>query len=424
MKVRLAYGRSGLVIDVPEDRTTVVQPQYLPGLPDQYGAIRTAVRDPVGGASSLRRIAGPSDIVAISVCDITRPMPTSTVLPVVLEELAQVPDENIVILIATGTHRPNSYGELRDMLGAQIVDRFTVVNHDAFDTTGVVHLGDTPGGIPILLNQIWAEADVRLTLGFVEPHFFAGFSGGPKMVAPGLAAFQTTMMLHNAEMIGHPNATWGVTVGNPIHDAIREIAAQTGVDFSVEVTLNRDHQITSVYAGEPETAHRAASRFAKSVAMQPVDEPFDVVVTTNSGYPLDMNLYQAVKGMSAAAQVVKRGGTIICAAECSDGVPEHGEYSRLLRSRSSPEELLDMICAAAHNVHDQWQVQIQAQIQLKASVMVKTGSLSDDQIREAHLEPVDDVERAMRDALEAAGPNARLCVIPEGPQTIPYLRHY
>ena len=421
MKVRLAYGRSGLVIDVPEDRTTVVQPQYLPGLPDQYGAIRTAVRDPVGGASSLRRIAGPSDIVAISVCDITRPMPTSTVLPVVLEELAHVPDENIVILIATGTHRPNSYGELRDMLGAQIVDRFTVVNHDAFDTAGVVHLGDTPGGIPILLNQIWAEADVRLTLGFVEPHFFAGFSGGSKMVAPGLAAFQTTMMLHNAEMIGHPNATWGVTVGNPIHDAIREIAAQTGVDFSVEVTLNRDHQITSVYAGEPETAHRAASRFAKSVAMQPVDEPFDVVVTTNSGYPLDMNLYQAVKGMSAAAQVVKRGGTIICAAECSDGVPEHGEYSRLLRSRSSPEELLHMICAAAHNVHDQWQVQIQAQIQLKASVMVKTEFLSDDEVREAHLEPLDDVERAMRDALDAAGPNARLCVIPEGPQTIPYL---
>ena len=421
MKVRLAYGRSGLIIDVPEDRTTVVQPQYLPGLPDQYGAIRTAVRDPVGGATSLRRIAGPSDIVAISVCDITRPMPTSTVLPVVLEELRHVPDENIVILIATGTHRPNSYGELRDMLGAQIVDRFTVVNHDAFDTTGVVHLGDTPGGIPILLNQMWAEADVRLTLGFVEPHFFAGFSGGPKMVAPGLAAFQTTMMLHNAEMIGHPNATWGVTVGNPIHDSIREIAAQTGVDFSVEVTLNRDHQITSVYAGEPETAHRAASRFAKSVAMQPVEEPYDVVVTTNSGYPLDMNLYQAVKGMSAAAQVVKRGGTIICAAECSDGVPEHGEYSRLLKSRNSPGELLDMICAAGHNVHDQWQVQIQAQIQLKANVLVKTESLTYDEVREAHLEPVDDVERAMRDALEAAGPNARLCVIPEGPQTIPYL---
>ena len=421
MKVRLAYGRSGLVIDVPEDRTTVVQPQYLPGLPDQYGAIRTAVRDPVGGTPSLRRIAGPSDIVAISVCDITRPMPTSTVLPVVLEELAHVPDENIVILIATGTHRPNSYGELRDMLGAQIVNRFTVVNHDAFDTAGVVHLGDTPRGIPILLNQLWAEADVRLTLGFVEPHFFAGFSGGPKMVAPGLAAFQTTMMLHNAEMIGHPNATWGVTVGNPIHDAIREIAAQTGVDFSVEVTLNRDHQITSVYAGEPETAHRAASRFAKSIAMQPVEEPFDVVVTTNSGYPLDMNLYQAVKGMSAAAQVVKRGGTIICAAECSDGVPEHGEYSRLLKSRNSPGELLDMICAAGHNVHDQWQVQIQAQIQLKANVLVKTEFLSDDEVREAHLEPVDDVERAMRSALEAAGPNTRLCVIPEGPQTIPYL---
>ncbi len=421
MRVRLAYGKSGLDIDVPDHRTTVVQPQYLPGLPDQYGAIRTALRDPVGGVSPLRRLAGPSDIVAISVCDITRPMPTSTVLPVVLEELRQVPDENIVILIATGTHRPNSTDELRDMLGSQILDRYAVVNHDAFDPTAVVHLGDTEGGIPILLNRLWAEADVRITLGFVEPHFFAGFSGGPKMVAPGLAAFDTTMMLHNAEMIGHPKATWGVTVGNPIHDAIREIAESTGVDFSVEVTLNRDHQITSVYAGDPPTAHRAASRFGKSVAMQRVDEPFDVVVTTNSGYPLDMNLYQSVKGMSAAAQVVKPGGTIICAAECSDGVPEHGAYNRLLRSRNTPEELLEMICGEGHNIHDQWQVQIQAQIQMKANVLIKTGYLGDDELRQAHLEPVDDVERAMYDKLEAAGPDSRLCVIPEGPQTIPYL---
>ena len=421
MRVRLAYGRDGLVIDVPEHRTTVVQPQFLPGLPDQYGALRTAIRDPVGGASPLRQLAGPNDIVAISVCDITRPMPTSAVLPVVLEELRHVPDENIVILVATGTHRPNTCDELRDMLGSQIVERYTVVNHDAFDSSGVVHLGETSGGIPILLNRLWTEADVRVTLGFVEPHFFAGFSGGPKMVAPGLAAFQTTMMLHNAEMIGHPNATWGVTVGNPIHDAIREIAEQTGVDFSVEVTLNRDHQITSAYAGDPPTAHRAASRFAKSVAMQQVEEPFDVVVTTNSGYPLDMNLYQSVKGMSAAAQVVKTGGTIICAAECSDGVPEHGEYSRLLRSRSSPEELLEMICGDGHNVHDQWQVQIQAQIQMKASVLIKTGYLCDAEIKQAHLEPVDDVEKATHDRLDAAGPDSRLCVIPEGPQTIPYL---
>ena len=190
MRVRLAYGRDGLVIDVPEDRTTVVQPQYLPGLPDQYGAIRTAVRDPVGGVSPLRRIAGPSDIVAISVCDITRPMPTSTVLPVVLEELRHVPDENIVILVATGTHRPNSCDELRDMLGSQVVERYTVANHDAFDLSGVVKVGETSGGIPVLLNRLWTEADVKITLGFVEPHFFAGFSGGPKMVAPGLAAFQ------------------------------------------------------------------------------------------------------------------------------------------------------------------------------------------------------------------------------------------
>ena len=421
MKVRLAYGKTGLVIDVPEDRTTVIQPQYLPGLPDETGALRTAVRDPVGGASPLRRLAGPEHTVAISVCDITRPMPTDLVLPVILDELSQVPDENIVILVATGTHRANSDRELRDMIGDKVVDRYTVVNHDAFDISGLVHAGTTPNGIPILLNRTWSEADVRVTLGFVEPHFFAGFSGGPKMVAPGLAGFETTMMLHNSEMIGHPNATWGVTEGNPIHDAIRWIAAHTGVDFAIDVTLNRSRQLTSVYAGEPATTHRAACRFARTLSMQPVEQPFDVVITTNSGYPLDLNLYQSVKGMSAAAQVAKLGGTIICAAECSDGVPDHGEYGRLLRSRSSPQELLDMINEAGHNIHDQWQVQIQAQIQLRATVGVKSDHLTDDQVRSAHLQPVEDIERAAREALEAAGSDARLCVIPEGPQTIPYL---
>ena len=421
MKIRLAYGRSGLIIDVPDERTTVVQPQYLPGLPDQVGAVRTAVRDPVGGASPLRRLVGRDETVTISVCDITRPMPTAVVLPIVLNELSHVPDRNIVILVATGTHRPNSVAELREMLGANVVDRYEVINHDAFDPAGLVSLGSTPNGVPIVLNRQWATAANRITLGFVEPHFFAGFSGGPKMVAPGLAGFETTMRLHNAEMIGHPNARWGVIEGNPIHDAIRWIAGHTGVDFAVDVTLNRDNLITSVYAGEPETVHRATCRFARTMAMQPTEEPFDVVVTTNSGYPLDQNLYQAVKGMSAAAQVVKEGGTILCAAECSDGVPDHGQYSRLLKSADGPRELLEMICAPGHNVHDQWQVQIQAQIQLRANVRVKTGYLSDEQVRSAHLEPIEDVERAVHEALVAAGPGSRLCVIPEGPQTIPYL---
>ena len=367
-------------------------------------------------------MVAPGHTVAISVCDITRPMPSAMVLPAVLRELRHVPNDQVVMLVATGTHRPNTPEELAEMLGPEVLHTYRVINHDAFDADGLTSQGQTPEGVPIWLNRRWVEADIRITTGFVEPHFFAGFSGGPKMVAPGLAGFKTTMRLHNAEMIAHPKSTWGVTRGNPIHDAVRQIARQTRVDFSVDVTINRDRGITSVYAGDLEKVHRAASRFAGSTAMQQVESPFDVVVTTNSGYPLDLNLYQAVKGMSAAAQVVKRGGTIICAAECSEGLPDHGQYSNILSSAAGPEELLRKIRGPGHDRHDQWQVQIQAQIQLKAEVLLKSDRLTDAQVRSAHLTPVRDVEAAVAEALRRHGPDSRVCVLPQGPQTIPYLR--
>jgi lactate racemase len=274
-----------------------------------------------------------------------------------------------------------------------------------------------------LLNRAWLDADFRITTGFVEPHFFAGFSGGPKMVAPGLAGLETVMHLHDAARIGHPNATWGVTEGNPVHDDVREIARETGVDFAFDVTLNADQQITAAYAGELFQEHARACEHAREHAMREVNHLFDVVVTTNSGYPLDQNLYQTVKGMSAAARVVKPGGTVICAAECRDGIPSHGAYGEILASRSSPRELLEMIMTPGYSRPDQWQVQIQAQIQMKASVLLKAGHLSAEQIRRAHFGAVDDVEAATNHALKDAGPNATICVLPHGPQTIPYLRN-
>lgn len=421
MQVNLAYGRTGLMVDLPAAQTTVIEPTYVPGLPDQQGAIRNALRNPLGGGPSLRRLVKPGHLVAISVCDVTRPMPSKTVLPVLLRELAHVPANHVTILIATGTHRPNTPDELDEMLGPDIARNYRVVNHDAFDAETLEHAGESSGGIPIWLNRIWLAADVRIASGFVEPHFFAGFSGGPKMVAPGLAGFDTIMRLHGFERIAHPMSTWGVTHGNPVHDAIREIAATTGVDFSVDVTINRDGRVTSVYAGDLFLVHDAACRSAKSTAMQRVDQPFDVVVTTNGGYPLDQNLYQAVKGMSAAAQIVRDGGTIVCAAECSDGIPEHGQYKKLLAMRNSPEELLEMIASPRHDVHDQWQVQLQAQILLRARVCLKSRCLTPDQVTQAHLTPIDSIEDAVADVLRDAGRGARVGVLPEGPQTIPYL---
>jgi nickel-dependent lactate racemase len=271
------------------------------------------------------------------------------------------------------------------------------------------------------MNREWLACDFKITTGFVEPHFFAGFSGGPKMVAPGLAGLDTVLELHNVARIGHPNATWGVTEGNPVHDDVREIARTLGVEFSLDVTLNRDRQITSAFAGELLQEHAAACVVAKRNAMRKVDAPFDVVVTTNSGYPLDQNLYQAVKGMSAAAKIVKPGGTIICAAECRDGIPNHGAYREVLESQPSPQALLDMITSPGYSRPDQWQVQIQALIQLKSKVLVKADGLTDDQIRAAHFEPIHDVAAAVKQALQKAGPDSTLCILPQGPQTIPYL---
>ena len=420
MIVNLAYGRTGLPVEFPDDRTTVIEPTWLDGLPDQAGAVRQALEHPVGSAP-LRERVRPDQTVAISVCDVTRPMPSATVLPVVLEALSHVPADRIAIMIASGTHRATTRGELVEMLGADIVDGNRIVVHDAFDEAQLVSLGEVDGGIPVWLNRTWVEADIRITTGFVEPHFFAGFSGGPKMVAPGLAGFRTIMRLHDAEMIRSPQARWGVIEGNPIHDGVRAIAARSGVDFSIDVAINRDRQITHVAAGELFAVHRAVREVVRRNAMQAFARPFDVVVTTNSGYPLDQNLYQTVKGMSAAAQVVKPDGVIVCASACADGYPDHGEYLDILTRRNSPDGLLQMINAPGHNRHDQWEVQVQAQIQQRADVLLKTDGLSAEQVRAAHLTPIDDVGAATRDALSRSGPDARVCVLPEGPQTIPYL---
>jgi lactate racemase len=421
VRVRLDYGRHGLEVELPDAPTTVIEPVYRAALPDPHDALRRALDAPQG-SRPLREIVRPGRRIAISVCDVTRAQPRRDTLRALLEAMPGVRPEDITILIATGTHRANTPAELDEMLGREVTGTYRVVNHDARDAPALTFVGTTSRGVPVYLNRLWVDAEVRITTGFVEPHFFAGFSGGPKMVAPGLAGLDTVLVLHDASRIGHPNATWGVTEGNPIHDDIREIARLTGVHFAIDVTLNREQRITGVFAGDLLTEHRDACAAARRDAMQAVDSPFDVVLTTNSGFPLDQNLYQAVKGMSAAAKVVKPGGAIVCAAECCDGVPAHGSYGELLASRSSPAELLAMINAQGSAVPDQWQVQIQAQVQARARVKVKAGGLGPHALRAAHFEPIDDVALAVTDALRAAGPHATLCVLPRGPQTIPYLK--
>jgi nickel-dependent lactate racemase len=345
-------------------------------------------------------------------------------LPAVLEDLDGVVDlDDVVVLVATGTHRANTEAELRAMFGDAVVDAVRIVNHDARAADTHRWMGTFGDGVPVWLDEQWVDADVRITTGFVEPHFFAGFSGGPKMVAPGLAALDTVLVLHDAKRIGSDRATWGVVEGNPVHDDIRAVSAGCGgVTFAFDVVLNTAQQVIEAFGGDLFPMHAAAVERAREVAMAPVDAPFDVVVTSGAGAPLDQNLYQSVKGMSAAAQVARPDGLIVCAAECSDGFPDHGSYREVLTSADSPKALLDLIAAREETVPDQWQVQVQARIQAAHRVVVRNSRLTADELAEAHLGATDDVSATVAEAVAAAGDGARVCVLPEGPQTIPYVR--
>jgi len=420
MKVTLAYGRGGLDVELPDAATDVVEPRYAPGLVDDIAAIAAALESPLG-APPLRALAGPEDTVAIVVNDGTRPMPSARVLPPILAALDHVPRENITILVATGTHRANTPAELDDMLGPMVARGYRVVNHDARDPSTLVYLGPSALGHPIYLNRLYMESTVKILTGFVEPHFFAGYSGGPKPVMPGLAGLETVLGNHAPSMIAHPNATFGALRGNPIHEEQREIALRTNPTFSLNVTLNADHAITGVWAGALLAVHAAGVAFVRRTALREVASAYDVVLTTNSGYPLDQNLYQSVKGMAAAARAARPGGAIVLAAECSDGLPAHGVYADILRDAASPGAVLAYVEGAERTesgpIADGWQAQIQARIQRRATVYVHS-SLPDAVVRAALLEPCHDVGACVRDALAARGSDARLLVLPQGPQTV------
>jgi lactate racemase len=419
--IHLAYGRHGLGVDLP-DEAQVIEPRFVPGLADEAAALRTALRQPIA-SPPLAELAKPGDSAVVVHTDITRATPNERILPVLLAELeaAGVRRPDITLLNGLGTHRRQSEAELRAMLGDAVVDGYRCLQHDCFDDAGLVSLGATSRGHPVRINRAYMQADVKLLTGFIEPHFFAGFSGGPKAVLPSLAGAESVFTNHGLKMIGHPRATWGVSAGNPIWEEMREVALRTEPALLLNVALNTRRQITGVFAGDMLQAHAAGCEFVRQSAMAAVDAPFDIVVTTNSGYPLDQNLYQTVKGMSAAAQIVRPGGAIVMAAACADGLPDHGQYAALLAQAGSPQAVLAMISQPGFSAHDQWQVQIQAQIQLKAEVHVYSDGLSDQQIRRALFVPCRSIEDTVAHLLARYGPAARICVMPDGPLTIPYV---
>lgn len=422
MTVPLAYGRGWLPVDFPALATTVIEPRSLPTLPDERASVLAALEAPLG-APPLREWLKPDGRICILFTDITRATPNERLIPWLLDHLerAGVRRDQVTLLCQLGTHRPCTREEFERMLTPEVVAGWKVLNHEPFDTSACVALGATKTGVPAWINRHCVEADVRIVTGFIEPHFFAGFSGGPKGIMPGVAHVDTVMSNHGPENLGSPMASFGHCEGNPVWEELMEIAQRVGPSFLLNVTLNDQRGITGVFAGDLAVAHRAGRETVRRSAMQEVDAPFEVVVTTNSGYPLDQNLYQGVKGMSAAARIVRPGGTIILAAECSEGIPTGSPYELLLREESSIEGVLARLATPGFSRPEQWQAQLQGVVQSKARVLVHS-SIPDGLLRRAHLEPCPDIAQAVEDALGRAGPGARVAVLPLGPLTIPYLK--
>jgi nickel-dependent lactate racemase len=419
MRVRLQYGTDGLDVELPARNVTLLEPRYVPGLPDEAAAFREAVARPLAGPP-LREVVRAGDRVAVVIPDITRPLPSDRLLPWLFAALPGVPPERVVIVNGTGSHRGNTAEELGRMVGADVHGRYRVVNHDASDPETLVAVGRGADGQPVLLNRDYVAADRRIVLGFVEPHLMAGFSGGYKGVFPALADIASIMRYHDAKTIGHPKSTWGRIADNPTQAIIRSSGALVPVDFCVNLTLNRDRRITRFFCGEVLPAHDAGCAFSRETAMVRCGRSFPVVVTTNSGYPLDQNLYQTIKGLSAAAQIVSQDGYIAAASRCNDGFPAHGNFRRLLFEHDSPRALLDAIEAPGFGVHDQWAAQILALVRLRARIGL-LSELPPDDARRAHVEPVADLAAAVAHELEARGTDCPVAVLPEGPMTIPYV---
>jgi nickel-dependent lactate racemase len=420
MKVNLAFGQGWLPIEFPDGRTTVIEPSHTPGLPDEKSAVLHALEQPIGALPLLKLIT-PKTKICILFTDITRATPNDRIIPWLLAHLETVvPRDNITLLNQLGTHRPNTKAELEKMLTPAVVANYRVLNHEPENDDALQQVGVMSDGTPALLNKHALAADLRIVTGFIEPHFFAGFSGGIKGIMPGVGGLRSVMSNHGFRNIGDPNATFGINDGNPLWEELRDIALKAGPSFVLNVTLNEERQITGVFAGDILKAHKVGTEFVRKSAMQAVEEPFDVVVTTNSGYPLDMNLYQGVKGMSAGARIIKPGGTLILAAECSEGIPANSPLDKLLRAVSSPEELLGLLAQPGFVRAEQWQAQIQAIIQRKARVLVHS-KIPDDVIRSAHLQPCHDIAAEVESCLRDLPPSARVAVLPQGPLTIPYL---
>lgn len=410
----LPYGDTHLEVRIPQQHVAfVLTTKHLAGLSDEAAAVTAALRSPIGSEPLAARLR-PADHVVVIVTDNTRACPDDRLLPPILSELERVvPAEQITIVVALGLHPPLDRPGLERLVGRDVVAKYRVLNHDP---SRVVNIGTTTRGTPVDIFDVVVNADFRLSTGFIEPHFFAGFSGGRKSIAPGVFGRSSAHVNHGYRMIADPRSRAGNLAGNPIHEDMVEQARMARLDFIVNVLLNERKQITAVFAGDLVTAHEAGCAASRDMVGTRVPHRVDIAVTSNSGAPLDLDLYQTVKGMDVASLITRDGGIVIVASSCTEGSGPQS-FVDVHRSCAGPIDVLQKV-RREEPLGVQWQNQILARIQMRNRVMLRS-ELPDELVRGMRLEPVSDLDAAVADALRLIGPTAEVAVIPEGPLVLP-----
>ena len=419
MHVRLEYGRSGLEVELPDDRVirTLAYKNAAP-LEDPAASLAAVLQEP-NGTPSLAELARGRSSACIVICDITRPVPNELILQPLLETLEQagLERDQILILVATGLHRPNEGDELVELVGQSIVDQYRIENHHGQVQEEHTFLGESPRGVPIWIDSRYVEADLKITTGLIEPHLMAGFSGGRKLVCPGIAAIETIKVWHGPTFLEDPRADCGILEGNPVHEVNTWIARHTGCDFIVNVVIDSQRRPLKFVAGDMEQAFLDGVDFCRQVVTDKVPEPVEIVVTSGAGYPLDTTFYQAVKGLTGALPIVKQGGTIVMAASLSEGIGSP-QFEQLFDENADLESFVDRILNTDYFVMDQWQLEELAKVRRKAKVKIISDGLPSETINRLFVESAPSVEQAVADSLEEYGAQAGIAVIPKGPYVL------
>jgi nickel-dependent lactate racemase len=422
MRITLDYGKTGLEVNLPDQH--VVGPLSIrpaPPLPDPEGAIAAAIAHPIG-SRPLAEIAKGKKTACILVCDITRPVPNKLILPPLLRTLEEqgIARDGICILVATGLHRPNEGAELQELVGEYVARHYRCENHHGKEREEHDYLGTTPAGVPAWIDSRYVRADVKITTGLIEPHLMAGYSGGRKVICPGIAALETVKVWHGPRFLEHPRADCGILEGNPVHEENTRIALMAGCDFIVNVCLDGSRRVTWAGAGDMIQAWQQGVRFVEQVVKAPVPAPCEVVVTSCAGYPLDTTWYQAIKGLTGVTGIVKDGGTIVLAASLTEGLGSEefqhhvreSRYMKAINERGPTPETCGM---------DEWQLLMLSKVLDRCKVKVVTHGLPAETLRQCKVEPAPTVEKAVADSIAEYGPQARVAVVPKGPYVLPCL---